>query len=271
MTRRDRVEAAFSGAAATYDAAAAPQARAAGRLAELVLAAGLPASPRVLELGCGTGLLTRRLLGSIAGGSWLITDLSAAMVEATRANLDDASLDDNRVTVRVMDAERPDLPLSSVDLIVSNLAAQWFTDLPGTLARLSGLLAPGGRMMLSTLGAGTFAEWRQAHDRLGLACGTPAYPDATALAAMAPAGVRAQILSEPFAVSYPDAAAFLAALKAIGAGTPRPGYTPLPAGSLRRVMAGLGGPCSVTYDVLYAEFLREPVRPAPEGQRHPVR
>lgn len=250
MTRKARVVAAFSAAATTYDSAAEAQVRAADRLAGLVLGAPVPHPPRVLEIGCGTGLLTRRLLPSL-GGTWMVTDLSPAMLEAARA-----AIADPRACFRVMDGEHPDLA-GPFDLIVSNLAAQWFADLGAALGRLAALLAPGGRLAVSTLGAGSFAQWRRVHAELGLSCGTPAYPPAEAVAALMPAGGHATIIAEPFTVRYADGRAFLAAVKAIGAGTPAPGHRPLSPGALRRALAALGRPADVTYDVVYAVFTRE--------------
>jgi malonyl-CoA O-methyltransferase len=254
MERKRQIAASFSAAAATYDSAAEAQARAADRLAELVRAEGLT-RPRVLEFGCGTGLFTRRLLGAVGDAEVLATDLSPTMAATA------AAMPDPRLRFGVMDAERPDAAAGSFDLIVSNLAAQWFADLPAALARLAECLAPGGRLMLSTLGEGSFAEWRLAHRAQGVASGVPAYPDAAALAGMFPAGGRIITRSEPFTVSYADARAFVRALKAIGAATPRPGHRPLPAGTLRRIMASLGAPCTVTYDVVYATFTRERAKP----------
>ncbi|MGE5506663.1 MAG: methyltransferase domain-containing protein [Actinomycetota bacterium] len=243
MSRKRRIAAAFSAAAGTYETAAEAQARAADELARLVAAEPLPPHPRVLELGCGTGLLTRRLLAAVSGGSLLASDVSPAMVEAARQGLDDP-----RLRFAVVDAEAPGLAERSFDLVVSGFAAQWFTDLAGTLAGLARLVAPGGRLMLSMPGSGSFAEWRRA---AGADCGIPGYPDAAAVAAMLP-GLR--VVARPFTVTYADARAFLATLKAIGAGTPAAGHRPLPPGRLRRIMAGLGAPCAITYDVLYLSW-----------------
>lgn len=244
MTRKERVAAAFSAAAATYDDAAEAQARAADLVARRVLSRPIPAAPRVLEVGCGTGLLTRRLR-PIVGGDWLVTDIAPAMVAAARASAPGAGF-------RVMDGEHPDVE-GPFDLIVSNLAAQWFQDLPAALSRLSGLLAPGGRLVLSTLGEGSLREWRDAHAAMGLACGTPAYPSRGQLAEWLPAGRATGVVAEAFAVRYADGRAFGAALKAIGAGTPKPGHRPLPPGALRRVLSVLGAPAAVTYEILIAE------------------
>jgi malonyl-CoA O-methyltransferase len=244
MTHKQRVAAAFAAAASTYDSAAEAQALAADLLARRVLAEPLPAVPRVLEIGCGTGMLTRRLRPAL-GGDWLVTDIAPAMVQAARAAAPDARF-------QVMDGECPDVA-GPFDLVVSNLAAQWFADLPAALNRLSSLLAPGGRLVLSTLGKGSFSEWRQAHSALGLACGTPAYPSRARLAESLPPGRKSRVVAEAFAVRYADGWAFLKALKAIGAGTPVAGHRPLSPGGLKRVLSAMGAPAAVTYEVLIAE------------------
>jgi malonyl-CoA O-methyltransferase len=253
--RKQQVAASFSAAASTYDSQAEAQMRAADRLAELVQAelCHLPPATLVLEIGCGTGQLTRRLLARLGSDARMVaTDISAAMTEAAAATITDP-----RVRFRVMDGEHPDCGEGGFHLVVSSLAAQWFLDLPTALERLSCCLAPGGRMMIATLGAGSFSEWRQAHEALGLVSGVPAYPDATALAAMLPTGGHGEARSEPFQQSYDDATGFLRALKAIGASTPRSGHRPLPAGSLRRIISSLGAPCSITYDIVHMTFAKD--------------
>ncbi len=250
MTHKHRVAAAFAAAAATYESAAAAQAFAAGRLAARVLALDLPPAPRVLEIGCGTGLLTRRLLPEL-GGAWTVTDLAPAMVAAARQ-----ALAGHPAEFRVMDGEHPDFAPAGLDLVVSNLAAQWFADLPAAVGRLAACLKPGGRLLLTTLGAGSFAEWRRAHAGLGLACGTPPYPSAGDLAVLLAAHGRITVIAEPLPLRYADGTAFLRALKSVGAGIPVEGHVPLPPGTLRRVLAALGAPAIVTYEILNVEVLR---------------
>lgn len=243
LDRKRRVAASFSSHAAGYEAAAQAQEMAADRLAAHVRTLPLPPAPRVLEVGCGTGLLTRRLL-PVLGGLWTVTDLAPAMVAAT------AALGLPAADVRVMDGERPDLPEGSVDLIVSNLAAQWFLDLPAALAALRRCLAPGGVLALTTLGAGSFAEWRAAHRRLGLACGVADYPSAAELAERSGAAV----VAERIAVGYADGRAFVRALKTIGAAVPVAGHRPLGPAAMKRVLAELGAPCTITYEVLTVDL-----------------
>ncbi|MBC7905908.1 MAG: methyltransferase domain-containing protein [Rhodospirillaceae bacterium] len=244
MTRKQTVAAAFGSAASTYDKNAQAQSRAADGVVDLVLARTLPRNPCVLEVGCGTGLLTRKLLPKV-GGDWLVTDLSPAMVKAAEDNTCAIN-----ATFRVMDGEHPDVPTGLFDLVVSNLAAQWFCDLGRALNQLQACLSPGGVLVLSTLGRGSFKEWRAAHETLGLSCGMPVYPTAEELAALLPAGSR--VLSEQVIIGHDDGYDFVESLKRIGAGTPNTGHVPLSPGALRKVLRAMGAPVAITYDILYA-------------------
>lgn len=228
VSRAGRIGEAF-GLAEGYDDHATVQRQVALQLADRILALPLPPMPRILEIGCGTGLLSEALTLRITGGEWLLSDLSPAMVRRCRARLGN----DPRLRFAVIDGERPKGAEGPFDLICSSLAAQWFGDLPGALERLFGLLAPGGHLAVTTLAAGTFAEWRAAHEALGLVAGTPDYPTIKALESLELGG-----RIEEYAIEerHADARSFLTALKAIGAGTPVAGRVPLSAGALRRVM-----------------------------------
>lgn len=252
MNRKARISCSFSRAAEAYDEAAQVQAEVAGRLAGRIIAHRLPAAPRALEIGCGTGFLTRALLDRIEGGAWLVTDIAEGMVTRCRRRVPDG-----RASFRTMDGEAADLPPASADLVVSSLAVQWFADPAAALRRLGDAVAPGGLIAFATLGEGTFAEWRAAHDRAGLVCGTPPYPAVSTVAAWAPPGFAAEVDEESLTSRHPSAHAFLRALKAIGAGTPTPGHRPLAPGALRRVLNQLPGETAMTYHVLYGFFRKE--------------
>ena len=201
--------------AADYDSHAAIQREAAVRLADRIATLPLPRHPRVLEIGCGTGLLGAALVDRLPGARWLMTDLSPAMIERARSRFAGRP----EIDFAVMDGEAPDVS-GSFDLIVSSLAMQWFADLPASVARLREMLALGGWIAFTTMAAGSFAEWRAAHD--ALPAGTPDYPTREALAAT---GLDVSI--ETLIERHADARHFLHSVKGIGAGTPRPGHRPL--------------------------------------------
>jgi malonyl-CoA O-methyltransferase len=197
-----------------------------------------PDGTRVLEIGCGTGFLGAALVDQLGDAQWLMTDVAPKMVARTA----DRFAGDERVQVAVMDGENLQGE-TRYDLICSSLAMQWFGDLSSALSRLRRGLAPGGLLAFTTLTEGSFAEWRAAHN--GNEAGTPDYLSPTALEAL---GLSVEVTHHP--VHYDSARAFLRALKAIGAGTPRSGYRPLPATVLKRVMAGFEANGSVaTYVV----------------------
>jgi len=252
--RKQRISDAFSAAAAEYETAASFQERIAAALAaRLATRPALPQGARVLEVGCGTGLLTRRLRAALGDGADILaTDLSPAMVARAQAALGA----DRRLNFAAMDAEAPTLDDGSVALIVSSLAAQWFADLPAALAALARCLVPGGQLILTLPGAGSFTEWRAAHRALGLEAGTPAFPDADSLRAMLPSGGHGTIDSEIVTETHADGLAFARTLATLGAAVPRPGHRPLTPGQLRRVIATVGAPCTTTWTIHTLSFSR---------------
>ena len=115
--RNAAIGARFGRAAARYGMPG-PRAR---RLAEDIARLDLPPRPRILEIGCGTGLLTRELARRLGPADWMLTDISPAMLEIAR-------LGPRRKAARyaALDGEHPDALPGGYDLICSSLAVQWF-------------------------------------------------------------------------------------------------------------------------------------------------
>jgi malonyl-CoA O-methyltransferase len=234
----------FGRAAPTYESATPVQHEVAGRLAERILASGVPDAARVAEFGCGTGYLARALEPRLQPSLWVATDLAPAMTAAARA-----------VTplVAVMDAARPALE-PGFDLVCSSLTLQWLTNPAAAVAAWRGLVQPGGRLAVATLLDGSFAEWRAALAEAGAAAAGPAFPTPEeARAWFAPdAAFETLVLTERHA----SALQFLRALRAAGADSADAGA--LTAGVMRRAMAAFeASGCAATYRVLMAV---EPVR-----------
>ncbi len=246
MKRIEQIAQRFDQASATYEGAAELQWRAAQSLACKVLETPWE-HPKVLEIGCGTGYLTQLLLPRIPG-QWLVTDIAPSMVQATRNRFSASA-----AQFRLLDGSNPDLPAQSVDLIVSNLAAQWFEDLRGALHHLACCLTPGGRLLLTLLGRESLSQWRAAVADTGHQAGTPTFPTAQSLAGMLP---QSRVSAQCVTLSYHNARVYLNSLKAIGASLPAPDYAPLPASVMRRAMQLMGEPCAVSYEILTLDWVK---------------
>ncbi|HEY9580551.1 MAG TPA: methyltransferase domain-containing protein [Rhizorhapis sp.] len=228
--RTDRIRQAFGTAALGYEDSAGVQRIAAETLAKLAAQRRLPLVPRILEIGCGTGLLTRHIRTQWLEAELTVTDLAPEMVE--RAARDPRLAG----TFFTMDGEWPCFEGQWFDLIISSLAFQWFDNLTGALERLYALLRPGGSILFSTMAERSFAEWRAVHERFGLTAGTPHYPSLEVLQKLARDYPDGAAFDEDYPVAFGSARAFLAHLKGIGATVAVEGRTPLSAAELRRVM-----------------------------------
>ena len=251
--RNARVGARFGAAANRYEDHAAIQRIAAERLASDIALLPLPPRPRILEIGCGTGLLTQALARRLGPADWLVTDISPGMLAAASRG---PALP-GRVRYQVLDGEHPAGLAGGFDLVCSSLAVQWFSDLNAGLARLAGLLAPGGHLAVATLAAGTFGEWQAAHLAAGLTAGTPPYPPVYTIRP-AMINLAGGVRSERLIQDHPDGLHFLRGLKGIGATTPAPGRPPLGAAQLRRVLAAFDEQgATVTYHLAYGMWKKD--------------
>lgn len=241
----------FGAAADAYHGAADVQREVASRLARRISSLPLAAQPRVLEIGCGTGFLHRALAPDLTGGRWLLTDLSEPMVRHTRAGLKNGN-----TGFAVMDGEHIALAPGGFDLICASLVFQWFENLPRSLRGLIDLLAPGGVLAFSTLTAGSFLEWREAHLKIGSASAMRNYPAAKEIAQMIPSGLRATLETESVPRSYRNAAAFLTHWKEIGTHVPDASRPPLTPGTMRKILRQFERGITVTYDVAYATIVK---------------
>ncbi len=247
--RKKEAIAAFEQAACLYDTAAVVQKTIGCHLAEWIRRLDLPAHPTVLEIGCGTGLFTRAVLDRLEPTLWLATDVSPAMATCCRDHFGP----DQRFLFACMDGEMPAVA-SGFDLVCANLAMQWFDDLAGALERLAWLTRSGGWLAFTTLAAGTFVEWVEIHRRLGVTAGTPIYPDLATLNRQLPPGGKGTVAGEVIRHAYPDARAFVATLKTIGAHTSE--RRPLAPGTFRQVLRAFGAGATVSYHVAYGLWHR---------------
>jgi ubiquinone/menaquinone biosynthesis C-methylase UbiE len=107
------------------------------------MAARLPVSQgmRVLEVACGTGIVTERLLGRLAGqGTLVATDLNQAMIAHARTRIPD----DPALEWRQADGTSLPFPDRAFDAVVSQFGLMFFPDKAKGVREAYRVLAPGG-------------------------------------------------------------------------------------------------------------------------------
>jgi ubiquinone/menaquinone biosynthesis C-methylase UbiE len=138
---------------------------------------------QVLDLGCGTGILSARMVDELAVPV-VGCDYSAGM-------LDEAAARTRRVAWVQGDALVLPLRDASVDVITSTEAFHWFPDPAGALAEIRRVLRPGGTLLVALVNPPAAAPARAA-EVAARAAGQPArWPTRSEMAALVEgAGLR---------------------------------------------------------------------------------
>lgn len=228
------VAARFSRAARTYEVRATIQAEAADRLVALL--DGIEDPERILEVGCGTGLLTERLLARFPRAALDALDASEGMLAEARRKLGaKPGVRFVRGDARTFRAERP------YSLIASSASLHWLAPIGEAVAHLAGLLEPGGRMAGAAMVEGTLRELHQVRRRVapGKAPRGRLPSDAELRSALLGAGLGVEVFeTESSAILCPSARALLEALRSQGltGGAVSRAAAPLGRGELRRLV-----------------------------------
>lgn len=110
----------------------------------------------VLDVGCGTGFVTQRMVERFGPLRVTGVDPSAGMLDVFREKLAALPVEATLVAGGVHDM---DVPEGAFDAVVSGMAFHWFPDKPGAIAAMARRLRPGGVLGLVASGAGTDREF----------------------------------------------------------------------------------------------------------------
>ncbi|GFZ81905.1 malonyl-[acyl-carrier protein] O-methyltransferase [Paenibacillus marchantiophytorum] len=161
-------------AAGSYDAHAKVQRIMAEQLASSlrVKVEGNLEPTSMLEIGCGTGTLTKMLVDEWPRASITAIDMAPGMIEAAKQRISASRLvngggQPDQVSFIHADVEKwsVDTQESSFDLIVSCACFQWLRAPRQTLNHLRRLLRPGGLLVFTTFGPRTFDELHQSFNQ----------------------------------------------------------------------------------------------------------
>jgi malonyl-CoA O-methyltransferase len=211
---RPRVRASFDRASGSYEAAAGLQARVSGELLERLAAFDF-APQVVLDLGAGTGRVTRELRRRYRGALVIALDIAPGMLREARRY----SRPWRRFERVCADALRLPLGDASIDLVFSSLMLQWCEPLDAALAEVRRVLKPQGFFAFSTFGPDTLMELRAAWAHADGLNHVNRFIDVHDVGdALARSGLSEPVLDvDRIELAYPDTLTLMRDLKAIGA------------------------------------------------------
>lgn len=123
----------------------------------------IPDGP-ILEIGAGTGFLTKYLKDMFSGKELIISDLSDDRIRFCKKQFPETDL----MTYQTLDVESAEWPESKYALITANYVAQCFKYPAQTLSKIAASLKPGGLLLVSFPASESFSNWRQYCVDLGL-------------------------------------------------------------------------------------------------------
>jgi malonyl-CoA O-methyltransferase len=147
----------FSCHAEEYDRYARIQQKVAEQLADR-LSEDLQPCQLALEIGCGTGMLSRQVLRHQPDLLLVLTDLAHGMSRLVQQQFP---------VCPVCDTDAATLPFldQRFNLVLSSSVYQWLNDLPGAFAEVARVLTPGGTFAVALFGEKTLYELREAHQQ----------------------------------------------------------------------------------------------------------
>jgi ubiquinone/menaquinone biosynthesis C-methylase UbiE len=116
---------------------------------DLIRVAALGQGERVLDVACGTGVVTRLAAQKVsASGSVAGLDVNAGMLAVARA----ATPPGMTIDWHEASAEAMPLPDASFDVVLCQMGLQFMPDKRAALSEMQRVLAPGGRLVLNMPG-----------------------------------------------------------------------------------------------------------------------
>ena len=168
---------------------------------------------RILEVGCGTGILSNKITAAYPKNPTILSDISGAMLTKCQAQI----APHENVSFQVLNGQN----LAEVEeygAIFTSFTLQWVLDLSLTLKNLLKALQAGGHLVAAIQGSGSYPEWRAACQSLDLPYLANPMPSVRKIEEILK-GERAEVTTETITSDFPKAIDFFKELKHLGAST----------------------------------------------------
>jgi len=164
---------AFNSATKTYDVAADWQ-KNVGNILLDYLKPIQPQHKTILDLGAGTGYMTKNLQQQYPDNQYIVLDIAEDMLQFCRQHF-------NKNQLICADAETLALSSNSIDIIVSNMVLHWCRSLTNTLKEQSRILIKGGLLFFSILGPESLLSLKTAWQHVDHHTHINDFPDVTTI------------------------------------------------------------------------------------------
>lgn len=114
---------------------------------DLVELADLRPGERILDLACGTGVVTRLAAQQVGGSSVVAVDVNPGMLDVARTTTPDPAIEWYQAS-----AESLPLDDATFDVVICQMGLQFFPDKPAALSEIRRVLKPNGRIVLNAPG-----------------------------------------------------------------------------------------------------------------------
>lgn len=244
MNSKNKIQENFDRAASTYDSVSSIQKQTAQQLLTYLQMTNAQFS-KILDIGTGTGFIPEILLTLYPNLSYILNDISPAMVTFVSKKFENYA----NIAFHIGDAEYSVFP--KVDLTVSNMAFQWFENLEHSI---KSLWKDTTIMAFSTLMEGTFSNWSQYCHLQGLDSKINDYPSYRQLINYCNAlnAHQAYFYQHTYTLSFNTPLGFMRYLKLLGANTPKndePSF-------LKKSIYQLNDGITANYNVFYAILIK---------------
>ena len=262
-------QAAFAGAAETYDAAAVLAQEVGRRMAERLAYVRIEPQ-RLMDVGCATGDGIRDLIARFPKALPIATDYAKPMLDAVASH--HGWLDRWRGKApRLLNADVRQLPLAanSLDLVWSNLMLHWLEDPLPAFKELHRVMTVGGLLTFSMLGPDTLKEIRRAFAACGIAPSLRPFLDMHDVGDMlVAAGFADPVMDmEYVTLTYRTPRGLLRDQRHLGVRDALLGHLPWP--QWRRVLAAWGrvaGLLPASFEIVYGHAWKPAAKTADDGR-----
>jgi malonyl-CoA O-methyltransferase len=220
---------------------------------------------RILDLGAGTGYVTRKIHAHYPNANMIALDMAPEMLLQLREQMPQTPLlgrilgHHPKIATLCADAESLPLESESVDFVISNLTLQW-CEMERVAKEVSRVLRPQGLFMFTTFGPDTLKELRTAFCAVDDGPHVNEFIDMHDIGDMLSlAGFADPVMDqETITLTYAELKPMLRELKGIGAHNVLPGRARglMPKSHWLRLLAGyekfrVDGRLPATYEVVY--------------------